>query len=208
MGRWRAGESGVKGDAPKRPAPAGEPARRWASPWVRRLAVVLASAYLLAIWLEAVWGRLPGRVLPPSLRFFIQVAELFPRAATDAIEWRARGWRCDLGRFEEIDVRPFFPIHRDDKESRFHRAMFFYARQPKVLEALNAYITTEQNRLHPDARIGGVMLLSLRIPIPPLGMPGPRHERLPISEYPPSVTRRYWYTASVDARTGRCAEAP
>jgi hypothetical protein len=42
----------------------------------------------------------------------------------------ARGWRCDLERYEEIDVRPYFPIHSDDKESRFDCAMFFYLPLP------------------------------------------------------------------------------
>jgi hypothetical protein len=189
---------------PSEPAPA----RSWAPPWLRRVVAATGAAYVLALWLDGVGAHWVNHMLPPPLRLFVQVAELFPKALPEAIEWRARAWRCDLGRYVELDVRPFFPIRRDDKESRFDRAMFFYHRQGRVLAALDAYLTSAQNRLHPDERIGGVMLLSLRVPIPPLGTPGPRHERLPIASYPPSVSREYWYTAGVEARQQRCAEAP
>jgi hypothetical protein len=73
-----------------------------------------------------------------------------------------------------------------------------------VLESLDAYLTREQNHAHPEARIGGVMLLSLLIPIPPPGAQEPRYQRLPLTEYPEAVTRHYWYTTSAAARTRRC----
>jgi len=183
-------------------------ARSWAPKWLRRVVAVAGAAYVLAVWLEGVGARWVDHVLPAPLRMFAQVAELFPNALPYSIEWRARGSRCDSGRLEELDVRPFFPIHRDDKESRFDRAMFFYHRQGRVLEALDSYLTSAQNRLHPDERIGGIMLLSLRVPIPPLGTPGPRHERIPIASFPASVSRQYWYTTGVEARQRRCAEEP
>ncbi len=63
-------------------------------------------------------------------------------------------------------MRPFFPIQRDDKESRFYRAMFFHRRQRRVLEALDKFIVEQQNRAHPEARIGGVMLLEPAHPDP------------------------------------------
>ena len=182
-------------------------AESWAPVWLRRVGAVLGVSYLLAVWLGAAGTGLPDRLLPTSLRFFTQVAELFPNAAADSIEWRVRGWRCDLSRFEEVDVRPFFPIRRDDKESRFDRAMFFHHRQRVVLAALDDYITAAQNRARPDERIGGVMLLSLRVPIPPLGQAGPRLTWTPLADVPPSVERRYWYTTASDERDQRCAEA-
>jgi hypothetical protein len=178
----------------------------WAPRWLLRVAAFLGAAYLAAIWLDAAGSRLPDHLLARPLLFFVQVAELFPHAAQEAIEWRARGWRCDLGRFEEVDVRPFFPIRRDDKESRFYRAMFFHFRQHQVMEVMDDYITRQQNRLHPEARIGGVMLLSLRIPIPPVGHPEARYQRRPLDDYPPSVTRKYWYVTPAKTREARCAE--
>ena len=180
----------------------------WTPTWLRRVTTAIGAVYLLAIWLDGVGVRRANRVLPLPLHLFVQVAELFPNASPDSIEWRARVWSCALERFDEIDVRPFFPIRRDDKESRFDRAMFFYHRHPAVLKALDLYITSAENRLHPEARVGGLMLLSLEVPIPPLGAPGPRHERLPITSYSPSVGRRYWYTTGIEERRQRCSEAP
>jgi hypothetical protein len=180
----------------------------WAPPWLRQVAAVAGGVYLLSIWLAAAGSALPEHVLPLPVRFFTQVAELFPMASPDAIEWRVRGWRCDLVRFEEIDVRPFFPIRRDDKENQFDRAMFFHHRQRTVLEALDEYLVATQNRMRPDQRIGGVMLLSLRIPIPPLGVPGPRERWMPIDEVPASATRKYWYVTASEVRQHRCQEAP
>jgi hypothetical protein len=185
-----------------------EGAPPWAPSWLRRVAGVAGAIYLLSIWLGAAGCGLPDQVLPLPIRFFTQVAELFPRAAPDAIEWRARGWRCDLGQFEEVDVRSFFPIRRDDKENQFDRAMFFYHHDRSVLEALDTYVVNAQNREHPDQRIGGVMLLSLRVPIPPLGDPGPREHWMAIGEYPPSVTRKYWYSTPSLARQDRCQATP
>jgi hypothetical protein len=190
------------------PAPPSALAPAWAPLWLRRAGAVAAAIYLLSIWLGAAGSRLPEQVLPPPLRFFTQVAELFPKAATDAIEWRVRGWRCDRGTFEEVDVRPFFPIRRDDKENQFDRTMFFYHRQRAVLEALDEYIVAAQNHQRADERIGGVMLLSLRIPIPPLGMPGPRQHWMPIADYPPSVARKYWYSTPPEVRQKRCRGTP
>jgi hypothetical protein len=182
-------------------SPSGAPPAR---PWLRRLVTGLGALYIIALWLDGVGVRWLDELLPLPARMFVQVSELFPNASPDSIEWRARAWRCDLGRYEELDVRPFFPIRSDDKESRFDRAMFFYHRQGKVMAALGDYLASANNRMHPDARIGGVMLLSLRVPIPPLGEPGPRHERLPIASYAPTVSRNYWYTTGIDARQQRC----
>jgi hypothetical protein len=190
------------------PAPGGVPARAWAPVWLRRTGAVIGVAYMLSIWLGAAGTGLPEKVLPRPLLFFTQVAELFPYASLDSIEWRVRGWRCDLARFDEIDVRPFFPIREEDKESRFDRAMFFHHRQRPVLEALDRYVIDAQNRTHPAERIGGVMLMSLRIPIPPIGEPGPRRRWIPLIEYPATVERRYWYTTSQEARVNRCEETP
>jgi hypothetical protein len=181
----------------------------WAPHWLSRVALVLGAAYLFFIWQDSALARGPAsHLLPRPVRFFVEVAELFPRAADDTIEWRARGFRCDLRRFEEIDLRPFFPIRRDDKENRFFRAMFFYRREARVLEAMDAYLTSSQNRLRPEARIGGVMLMSLRVPIPPLGAKEDRYQPLPIDSYPPAVERKWWYVTPAALRNQRCAESP
>jgi hypothetical protein len=75
------------------------------------------------------------------------------------------------------------------------------------LEALDNYLVEAQNRADPDTRIGGVMLIGLREPIPPLGMPGPRERWMSLDELPPAVTRKYWYTTSPRLSQDRC-ESP
>jgi hypothetical protein len=85
--------------------------------------------------------------------------------------------------------------------------MFFHYKQRRVMEALDRFIAAEQNRAHPEAKIGGVMLLSLRIPIPPPGTPEERYHPLPLASYPPSIERKYWYVTSKDERERRCLEA-
>jgi hypothetical protein len=166
----------------------------------------LAVVYLLAVWLDASGFAFVTQVLPLPVRFFVQVAELFPHAAQDAVEWRAKGWRCSTGRYEEIDVRPFFPIRRDDKESRFYRAMFFHHRQRRVLESLERFVIQEQNRAHPDDRIGGTMFLSLLVPIPPPGTKEEQHQWLPLDSYPATMARHYWYVTPPETCRRRCAE--
>src|SRR5262252_7741446 len=115
-------------------------AESWAPRGLRRAAAVLGGCYLIAVWLDAAGTGIPGAVLPRPLRFFVQEAALFPHSSPYIIEWRAEGFSCDDRRFEELDVGPYFPIHRDDKESRFSRAMFFHHDQRVVLEALESYI--------------------------------------------------------------------
>ena len=181
-------------------------AEPWAPRRLRQVAAVLGALYIAAVWLDAAGNGAADAVLPLPVRFFVQEAALFPHAARDVIEWRAEAWMCDAGRFEELDVRPYFPIRRDDKESRFYRAMFFHLHQRRVLAALDQFIAREQNRTHPEARIGGVMLLSLRIPIPPPGTPEARYKRLPLASYPPSVERHYWYVTDKAEREQRCAQ--
>jgi len=179
----------------------------WAPRSLRRLAGVLGVAYLAAIWLDAAGVSAIDRRLPLPVRFYVQVAELFPRAARNAIEWRAAGRTCDGQHYDEIDVRPLFPIRRDDKESRFYRAMFFYYRDKRVLPALDEYITRAYGRLHPEAPLASVALLSLRIPIPSPATPEPPYARLPIADYPASVERVFWYETPPAVRARRCGEA-
>lgn len=170
----------------------------------RRLALAAAVSYLAFIWLDAVGTGIPTLVLPLPLRFFVQVAQLFPRAAIDAIEWRAKGYRCRTRRFEELDLSPYFPIHAGDKENRFDRALFFYLEERRVLTALDAFIAdAERKRGDP---IGGVMILSLRTPIAAPGTDEPRYRRIPVDQLPPSVVRRYWYVTDPAERVRRCEE--
>jgi hypothetical protein len=191
-----------KARSPGQPEPAKDVALGPGLPALRRTLVALGGAYIAAMFLEAVGGQLHRLVWRPLL-FFCQIAALFPTAATHSIEYRAQGYTCD-NRVVEVDVRPFFPIHADDKESRFDRAMFFYRNDRPTMEALEAYVMREYNRTQPD-KLGGVVFLSLRIPVPKPGGPFPRYERKPLVDYP-SEQRKVWYFTPHETVLKRCKE--
>ncbi|HJZ89076.1 MAG TPA: hypothetical protein VKN99_28085 [Polyangia bacterium] len=177
----------------------------WGPPWLRRGLIVLATGYLASIWLDAAGTRVPERVLPRPAIYLTQIACLFPHTAQDAIDYRAEGYDCARRRYAEIDVRPFFPIHANDKESRFDRTMFFYRHNRRTMEALDEYITQKYNASGAGT-IGGVLLLSIRLPIPPPGEPLERFRRRPLDEYPPAM-RHAWYESGSARRAERCGAA-
>jgi hypothetical protein len=162
--------------------------------------------YLSCVWLDATdYTKIPDD-LPRPIHFFTQVAKLFPRAKDMTIEYRAEGYSCATGKFAEIDLRRHFPIQADDKENRFDRAMFFYHDTKKVLDALDAFIVHRESALGPDHKIGGVLLMSLRIPLPDPGAPVERYRRVPLDDLPQSVERKYWYTTPPAMREARCKQ--
>ncbi len=168
----------------------------------------LAACYLGCIWLDAIGTGIPNHLLPGPARIFVQVAQLFPYAAVEVTDFRARGYRCSTKKFEELDLAPYFPIHSGDKEGRFDRAMFFYLKQREVKEALDQYIAGAEGRRGPEYALGGVMLLSLRWPIPALGASEERYRRIPLEDVPRSVERHFWYVTSIAERERRCGENP
>jgi len=163
---------------------------------------LLGGFYIAAMFLEGA-GTPLHHVLPRPLLFFCQISALFPHAATHSIEYRAQGYTCG-NRVVEIDLRPYFPIHADDKENRFDRAMFFYRQDRTVMQALEAFVMREHNRSDPD-KIGGVSFMSLRIPLPAPGSSFPRYRRLPLADYPAEY-RRVWYHTPHDTVLRRCRD--
>src|SRR5262249_38229842 len=120
-----------KKKARKKPKPAApEPvvARSWLPPWAGLGLVAVSTIYFAAAACEALggWGWVAS--IPRPLHFFEQYACLFETASRHSIEFRAQGWECSRGAWREIDIRPFFPIDRDEKESRFQRALHFHSR--------------------------------------------------------------------------------
>lgn len=176
--------------------------RPWGPPWLRVAALALGIVYPALILADSALPRWTASVTPRPLLYFAQVAALFPRASTYTIEFRAEGWFCDKHRFEEIDTRPYFPIHVNDKENQYSRAMFFYLENRPVMHAIDDYLTFSFNRSH-SRRIGGVRLLSLREPIPKPGTDFPRFHRRPLAEIPRREWK-FWYWTPVSRRALRC----
>ncbi len=178
--------------------------RPWGPGWLRAIALALGVLYPSLILADQVAPRTTYHDVPHPVLYFAQVAALFPRASVDTIEFRAEGWSCKDHRFSEIDVRPYFPIQKNDKENQFDRALFFYLRNRLALRALDSYITSHFNQGH-AAHIGGVRFLSLREPIPKPGTEFPRFVRKPLSAMP-KKERHYWYWTPMSMRRERCAE--
>jgi hypothetical protein len=169
--------------------------------WLRLALGIAGALYIAAVFMEGAGGSRLARVVPRPILFFSQIAALFPHAAAYRIEYRAEGLPCEGPAFE-IDVRPFFPIHADDKESRFDRALHFYRNDRATMEALESYILNRYNGREAK-RIAGTLFLSLRVPIPPPGSTFARYERAPLADFP-KEQRKVWYATSRDAVTRRC----
>jgi hypothetical protein len=175
---------------------------------------VLAGAYLLGVWLDGSGSGIPASILPRTANYFVQVAALFPWAATASIDYRAEGFICGEGAWMELDTRPYFPIDPDDKENRFNRVMHFFRENRTTMTALDSYLVDNHNSarhedgIPRDHAIGGVRLLSLRIPIP---SPGDRLERVsrqPLSSYPKEQRKAFYHTprSKLAERCGRPIE--
>jgi hypothetical protein len=173
---------------------------------------MLAGAYLLGVWLDGSGTGIPASVLPREANYFVQVAALFPFAALTSIDYRAEGFVCKEGAWMELDTRPYFPIDPDDKENRFNRVMHFFRENRRTMTALDSYLVENHNSaahedgIRRDLAIGGVRLLSLRIPLP---SPGDRLDRagpfrpIPKSSAKSSTTRQDGSSPNVAERVSR-----
>jgi hypothetical protein len=176
---------------------------------MRAFLATVAGLYLACVLGDAAGVRLSPPVPRPFL-YFAQIASLFPHAAEYAIDFRVELYFCDAKQYHEIDPGPFFPAHEEDKENRFDRAMFFYCCNEKdpedavVKQALDEYLVASWNRAHPDQRVGGSLLMSLRAPIPRPGDVFPRYHRVPTRDLPKSVIRKYWYRTPEELAAARC----
>jgi len=180
--------------------------------WTRRASLALrtvAVVYLACIALDGGGCSWPARGLPRPLAFFTQVAVLFPRAARATIDYRAEAWVCSKNEWVELDTRPYFPIDPNDKENRFNRAMHFFRDNRKTMHALDRYLVRSHDERPGDdgidkgERIGGVRMMSLRIPIPPVGSQFERYQRYPLAHYP-KTERKYFYRTPESLRARRC----
>jgi hypothetical protein len=171
------------------------------------------AVYLAAIFLGSAGSSLPRNTLPRPLLYFTQVACLFPHAATHSIDYRAAAYSCSERRFQELDYRSYFPLHPDDKENRYQRLAHFYRNNRRAMQALDAYLVERHNAEVErgespgdgiDSRIGGILVVSLRIPLPEPGTRVDRYTRTPLAEVP-SDWRKHWYRTPRSRRDERCA---
>lgn len=174
----------------------------------------LGAAYIAFIFLGSAGSSLPRDLLPRPALHLTQIACLFPRAAAFQIEYRLAAFDCAEGRFRELDTRAHFPIRAGDKEGSFHRLGHFYRRHPEVMQAFDDFIVGAHNSLiaeRGDAGdgipnpIGGVLLFSLRIPLPQPGEETPRFRHISLDESEPEW-RKPWYQTRRALREARCEE--
>jgi hypothetical protein len=174
---------------------------------------VLAALYFVCIWIDGAGSSIPFKVLPGTVAYFVGIAGLFPRAATATTEYRVEAWVCKDKRWEELDYRVYFPLHADDKESRFHRILYFYRKDTDTMESLDDWLVDAHNDgKHADGvtqgeTIGGVRFVSLRIPIPPPGTPITRFRHRSLTDYPKGYRHTVYRTEQsfIDERCGEAA---
>jgi hypothetical protein len=182
--------------------------------WFRVAVGLAAGVYLAAMFLGSAGFSIPQRVFPRIFIYFSQVACLFPRAVTHVIDYRVLALPCHGPGFEELDHRAYFRIHANDKESRFHRLGHFYRGNQQVMRALDDYLVERHNAQiergadpsdGAEAPIGGILFVSVQIPLPEPGTPVDRYTRLPIA-YVPAEWRSLWYSTPPDTRAERCGK--
>jgi hypothetical protein len=166
----------------------------------RVVLIVLAGAYLAGVWLDGAGTTLPSHFLPRAANYFLQIAALFPNAATMSIDYRAEAYVCADRKWEELDTRPYFPIDPDDKENRFQRVMHFFRADRTTMHALDTYLVERhpsglgRDGIDPLKTLGGVRMLSLRIPLPRPGERLERSRRLPLAEVPADERHGFYHT--------------
>ena len=170
----------------------------------RVLLVVVAALYVGGVAFHGLAPASVQRLVPQPFLSFLQISCLFPNRSPMAIEYRLEVWHCGNAAFEELDTRPHFPIHQDDKENRLHRLGFFHRQNRPVMEALEQYILREEAIRNPLVKVGGVRLSSLRIPHPEPGQPVERYRPRTLAEHPPDLVKRWFYTP-LSRRKQNCA---
>jgi hypothetical protein len=180
-------------------------------PVARTCLRVVAAAYLLGLWQEGIGCSIPGKVVPKSLDYFLQIAALFPDAAKSASQFRAEGWICKEQKWQELYTEPYFPLNPYNKENRFQRVIHFYpdARGP-AMHALDQYLVDRHNagntddNIPRDERIGGIRIVSINVPIPKPGSHVERYRWRPLDEYPKNERHKGPYRTAPHKIEERC----
>lgn len=196
-------ERAVDEDAPADvPVPV---ARLTSSSGFQATIILVAFVYLSTVWLDGIGSNLPAKLTPRVWLFFVQIAALFKNAGVMAIDYRAEGWVCSEKKWVEVDVRPWFRIDADNKESRFHRAMQFYRKERKVMRSLEDFVIKSNNAGGNRPTIGGVRFSSLRIPYPKVGERVEAIAWKKLDDYPEEM-KHAWYWTPSSMRRERCGD--
>lgn len=168
--------------------------------WLRRMLVVLAVLYYIALV-----KRVPDGRWTRPIGFFTSATGLFTSSAVYKISYRLAAWSCSERKWLPLDVRAYFPIRAEDKESRFHRLSHFYKYNKTVLHALDDFVSKRHKSVDDGVTgsIGGVRLFQTLSPIP---LPGSRVERFvfePLAPIPTDGIRDLYYTPGSE-RKARC----
>lgn len=174
---------------------------------LRRFLAGAAALYFILILMDVVEGGFAYRYIPGPIRFFGQVAALFPSAKTYDVDYRAEGRACSDGNYREMDLAPYFPILSGNKEGRFQRAMFFYHDSHRVLGALSEFLIAGRNTRDADGAIGGIRLTETltRVPSPAEG--AVRYAWKPLADFD-AARRKVLYETAEEKFRRACGAAP
>ena len=187
---------------------------RGPGPWWWRLTLVgLAIVYYLLISLVNHEPKVEAK-LPRAITFFTQATQLFASSDRHVIEYHLEGWSCQMKAWEPLDPRPSFPVHAEDKESRFQRVAHFYEEDPgthgawirPVMRALEKFLIER----HVDGAddgivgpIGGIHVFKTLGPIPDPGDDIARYEYRPLARIAAADQTELYHTPE-SHRTKQC----
>ncbi len=111
---------------------------------VKGVLAVVSVVYFVSVWAEAgIRQGTSSKWLPAPLAYFAEIASLFEKPTAHAVDYLVEGYRCRDKKWVEVDVSPWFPIDADNKENRFHRAVYFYrdrAAHRPTMQALEEFV--------------------------------------------------------------------
>lgn len=206
-------------EAPPRPrilaAPHEDIARLALPFWTRAVLTLCAALYLvLLVFHQFRHKAWPDWMKPPMM--FINSTELFPTADRYATEFKLEGWSCTDKKWEPMDPRPYFPLHGDDKESRFQRILHFYLEDARdthsrylrpVMHAMERYFLDGHGDGADDGvagPLGGIKVYEMLTPIPSVGDDVARYEYQPLVPAPPTSERYQVFETPPKHRDQQC----
>jgi hypothetical protein len=142
-----------------------------------------------------------------QVTWFTEATGLFPQADRFAVDYRLEAWTCADQQWHPLDPTPYFQIQADDKESRLQRVAHFYKRERVVMRAVDEYVYKGHLAGGDDGisgPIGGVKLVMIKKPIPPVGGEVERYHFDPLAPIPADAEELFYAPKSL--REKRCGK--